>query len=435
MERSEPFSAASPAATALRLQAEAFLQKDPLNTPTRAAPSTIDPQRLVHELQVHQVELEMQNQELRESRAAMETATARYTDFYDFSPAGFVSLARNASIVQINLAGALLLGSERMALTGKGFSQFVAAPDKAVFTALLQRVFATPIKQTCEIGLVPAQAHAASMGVNEASTIVQIDAIRSADGQECRAVVVDVSARKLAEQALMDANRELARSNADLEQFAYAASHDLIEPLRSVTSAVQLLQKRYEDRLDARADEFIAHAVCGCQRMLALIADLLAFSRLGARALPHASVAMDTALAAACDNLEIGIGESQAHIVHGPLPTVLAEASQMTQLFQNLIGNAIKFRGAKSAMVQVAARKEGRDWVFSVADQGIGIALQHHERIFDLFKRLHTREEYGGTGVGLALCKKIVERHGGRIWVVSELGQGTTVFFTLPVRA
>ncbi len=261
------------------------------------------------------------------------------------------------------------------------------------------------------------------------ASISQVDV---SDQKLFTVIVRDITQRKAAEQALLATNAELARSNADLEQFAYAASHDLIEPLRSVASSVQLLQRRYVGQLDARADEFIAHAVSGATRMKTLIDDLLAFSRIGAKQGQAEEISMEHALSEALGNLDVAIVESNAKMTHGPLPNVHAHGTQITQLLQNLIANAIKFRGDKAAVVNVGAHREGSNWVFSVADQGIGIDAKHFARVFDLFKRLHTREEYAGTGIGLALCKKIVERHGGRIWVESEEGKGATFFFTLP---
>ena len=240
---------------------------------------------------------------------------------------------------------------------------------------------------------------------------------------------------KEAKRSLEDANAELSRSNAALQQFAYAASHDLQEPLRSVRSSVQLLQKRYADALDARAQEYIAHAVSGATRMERLIQDLLTFSRVSAGPQQQAELGLAEALEEARANLSTALSESEAMLTVGELPTVRADRGQIQQLLQNLIGNALKFRGPHPARVHVAAHRAGGEWVVSVKDQGIGIPPEHFSRIFELFKRLHTRDEYAGTGIGLALCQKIVERHGGRIWVESELGQGTTFFFSLPDRA
>ncbi len=227
------------------------------------------------------------------------------------------------------------------------------------------------------------------------------------------------------------AERELARSNAELEQFAYVASHDLQEPLRMVASFTQLLAKRYRGRLDADADEFIGFAVDGSTRMQRLLNDLLAYSRVGTRSKPFAMVECDSVLSDALDNLKPAIEESGALITREPLPIVRGDEVQLIQLFQNLIGNAVKFHGQEPLQVHISAKLQDGDWVFAVRDNGIGIAPEQQERIFLIFQRLHHRSEYPGTGIGLALCKRIVERHGGRIWVESEVGKGATFYFTV----
>ena len=246
------------------------------------------------------------------------------------------------------------------------------------------------------------------------------------------ASVTDISELKKVSEALSTSNQELARSNADLEQFAFAASHDLQEPLRSVTSCVQLLKKRYEGHIDARADEFIAHAVSGTTRMQQLIDDLLLYSRLSAGGQKKETEPLSTALKLALSNLSSAIEQSQADITFDDLPVVSAYKGQMAQLFQNLVANALKFRGDKKPIIHIGAKKAALDWVISVQDNGIGIEPQHYDRVFKLFQRLHTRNEIAGTGIGLTLCQKIVERHGGRIWLESEPKQGTTFFFSLP---
>jgi signal transduction histidine kinase len=225
---------------------------------------------------------------------------------------------------------------------------------------------------------------------------------------------------------------ELARSNTELEQFAYVASHDLQEPLRMVASYVQLLARRYKGKLDSEAEEFIGFAVDGSKRMQDLIQALLAYSRIGTKGRQFAPTPCEVVLQNALKNLQIAIEDSKAKITHDPLPTVMGDSIQLGQLFQNLIGNAIKFRGEKSPSVHVTAERQANEWLFSFRDDGIGIDSQYAARIFVIFQRLHTKEEYPGTGIGLALCKKIVERHSGRIWVDSEPHKGSTFRFTLP---
>ncbi|HEY2989221.1 MAG TPA: ATP-binding protein [Candidatus Binatia bacterium] len=225
---------------------------------------------------------------------------------------------------------------------------------------------------------------------------------------------------------------ELARSNAELEQFAYVASHDLQEPLRMVASYTQLLAKRYKGKLDTDADEFISYAVEGVTRMQSLILDLLSYSKLGKKEKDLEPTECSTLLTQALANLKGGIDDSGATVSSDPLPAVMADSSQLVQLFQNLIGNAIKFRNQKAPLVHVSARREGKDWLFSIADNGIGFDPQFAERIFVIFQRLHAKTDYPGTGIGLAVCKKIVERHGGRIWAKAEPGKGATFHFTIP---
>lgn len=246
--------------------------------------------------------------------------------------------------------------------------------------------------------------------------------------RELRREVVE---RRLAEEALRQKTEELARSNAELEQFAYVASHDLQEPLRMVSSYTQLLEQRYETLLDDRAKKYIYYAVDGANRMQRLITDLLSYSRVGSRAQPLALVDSHSALGEAVRNLSTAIADAQALVTNGDLPMVWADRSQLTQLFQNLIGNAIKFRGSQSPRVHVSAERRGEEWVFCVRDNGIGIEAKYFDRIFVIFQRLHSREDYPGTGIGLALCKRIVERHGGKIWVESEPGSGAAFFFSL----
>jgi len=242
----------------------------------------------------------------------------------------------------------------------------------------------------------------------------------------------NIATRKAAEKHLAMKLEELFRSNQDLEQFAAIASHDLQEPLRMVASYTQLLSRRYKGKLDSDADEFIAFAVDGATRMQQLIQDLLAYSRVSSRGAELLEISSEDALKKAIKNLGGAIQESGAVVTNDALPNVLADESQLVQLFQNLVGNAIKYQKSGAPCVHVSAVKNGnRKWMFSVKDNGLGIEPQFFERIFGMFQRLHKREEFSGTGIGLAICKKIVERHGGTISVESQPGQGSTFHFSL----
>jgi light-regulated signal transduction histidine kinase (bacteriophytochrome) len=265
---------------------------------------------------------------------------------------------------------------------------------------------------------------------------VIITAIRDGSGklQGFSKITRDITERKQSEEQLQSTLVELERSNKELEQFAYVASHDLQEPLRMVSSYTQLLAQKYEDQLDDKAKKFIGYAVDGAVRMQTLINDLLAYSRVSTQGKTLKTIDSHAALGAALRNLATTIEDNRAIVVNDDLPIVRADATQLSQLFQNLIGNAIKFQRADLPRIQISVCDLGSEWRFSVKDNGIGIEAKYAEKVFVIFQRLHTRQEYPGTGIGLAICKRIVERHGGRIWFESEPGTGSTFYFTLPKR-
>jgi PAS domain S-box-containing protein len=262
---------------------------------------------------------------------------------------------------------------------------------------------------------------------------VTLSPLESTEGVLVTAAIRDITATNTkAEALLLRKVEELKRSNEELAQFAYIASHDLQEPLRMVASYTQLLSRRYKGKLDADADEFIAFAVDGANRMQRLIQDLLAYSRVGTKGKDLVDTSSEDALQQALTNLRSAIEHGGALVTHDPLPTVLADQSQLIQLFQNLVGNAVKYQGSEVPRVHVSAARNGGDkWMFSVKDNGLGIDSKYFERIFGMFQRLHKRDEFSGTGIGLAICKKIAERHGGRISVESQPGQGSTFRFAL----
>jgi light-regulated signal transduction histidine kinase (bacteriophytochrome) len=280
---------------------------------------------------------------------------------------------------------------------------------------------------------------AAEKGRLEATQKAMINILEDFDAEKVKVEAANAELRRenaeraAAEEALREKTEALGRSNADLEQFAYVASHDLQEPLRMVSSYMQLFEKRYQGALDAQADKYIAYAVDGAKRMQALIAGLLEYSRVGRQEEAPAPVDSEQALDQALTNLRSALEDSKAVVTHDPLPRVFGNGAQITRVFQNLVGNGVKFRRPEeSPRIHVAAQLRANEALFSVRDNGIGIDPQYSERVFVIFQRLHTRTEYPGTGIGLSVCKKVVERHGGRIWLESQPAAGTTFWFTLP---
>jgi len=241
----------------------------------------------------------------------------------------------------------------------------------------------------------------------------------------------DITERKLTEMKLDEMMRKLHQSNQELEQFAYVASHDLQEPLRMITSYATLIQRKLEKNLDADSKEFFFFMTDGVKRMQILINDLLSYSRVATQTKPFEKTNLDDALDGALGNLKVTIGEKGARITRDPLPSVMCDPVQMERLFQNLVGNAMKYC-QNTPEIHISAEKKKDEWIITIRDNGIGIDPKYHEQIFGIFKRLHRRDEYSGTGIGLAVCKKTVERHGGKIWVDGKLNEGSTFYFTIP---
>ena len=571
----------------LRAAAEKKLARTP-GTPQDPAGKKAG--KIVHELQVHQIELEMQNEELKRARGALEESRDKYEDLYDFAPVGYFTLTSKGEVAEVNLAGAALLGVERPRLVGRGLGRFVAPEDLRHWDQRLASVLQSAEKQTCELAIKredgssfyarldslrlgrPAEEAAAAgvpgpairMAMSDVTERKQIedaqlfllqcgyrnaeeDFFRSlalylaqslamdfvcidrlegdglaaqtvamySDGafqddvayalkdtpcgdvvgkeiccfpsrvrrlfprdevlQKMRAesyvgttlwsfegkpigliaviarkplanprlaelvlklVAVRAAAeleRREADEALHRIAEEAERSNKDLEQFAYVASHDLQEPLRQITGFLNLLQEQYKGRLDDKADEYIHFATDGAARMARLIRDLLAYARIGQSGRQTGEVSCQETLDRALANLGAALSKSGARVTHDALPSLVADGPQVAQVFQNLVGNSLKFcREGVTPQVHVGARREGRERVLWVKDNGIGIPADQFDRVFAIFQRLHTAGQYPGTGIGLAVCKKIVERHGGRIWVESRVGEGTIFYFSMP---
>jgi PAS domain S-box-containing protein len=345
------------------------------------------------------------------------------------APDAMVLVNSGGEIVLLNIQAEKQFGYRRDELIGQQVKRIIPAgfPEQPVTDALQSAQCAQSQQIHTGIELNGRRKDGSDFPIE-----IMLSPLQSAEGTLMTVAIRDITARKKAEAHLLRKVAELNRSNQELEQFAYIASHDLQEPLRMVASYTQLLSKRYKGKLDSDADEFIAFAVDGATRMQALIQDLLAYSRVGMQATALLDTASAEALEQAVMNLHGAIEASGAQITHDALPAVLADKGQLIQLFQNLVGNAIKYHGTGVPRVHISsARNSESKWVFSVQDNGLGIEPQYFEKIFGMFQRLHGREEFAGTGIGLAICKKIVERHGGCIAVESQPGHGSTFRFDL----
>jgi PAS domain S-box-containing protein len=362
-----------------------------------------------------------------DAQLKLRESEARYRQTFELAASGICHV-RDGRFVRVNKRLCEILGYPEQELLGKHVKDISHPEDRDVTDAERARIRNGEIES----------ARFEKRYIRADGTVVwcriAIALVRDVFDMPAYEVAVfdDITDRKKAEAALHEAHEELKRSNAELEQFAYVASHDLQEPLRMVASYTQLLARRYDERLDSDAREFMSYIVDGASRMKQLIEDLLAYSRVGTKGIAFANVSAEAALRRALFNLRGGIAEAGAAVTHDPMPTLPADEVQLGQLFQNLIGNALKFRSQADPKIHIVVTESAAEFAFEVRDNGIGIEPQYFERIFMVFQRLHNKGEYPGTGIGLAICKKVVERHGGRIWVESRPGEGSSFFFTLP---
>jgi PAS domain S-box-containing protein len=353
----------------------------------------------------------------------------KYRGLLEAAPDAMVVVNQDGEIVLLNVQAEKQFGYRRNELLGQKVKNIIPEGFAERLVADGLRTAEDALAQQIGTGI---ELHGRRKDGSEFPIELMLSPLGNADGILVTAAIRDITTRKAAETHLLQKMEELNRSNEELGQFAAIASHDLQEPLRMVASYTQLLSRRYKGKLDADADEFIAFAVDGASRMQRLIQDLLAYSRVGTKGKDLSDTSGEDAFERALVNLRGAIKDSGAQVTHDPLPNVLADGMQLTQLFQNLVGNAIKYQNSGIPRIHVsAAGNGGTKWTFAVKDNGLGIDPQHFERIFGMFQRLHKRDEFAGTGIGLAICKKIVERHGGSISVESQPGQGSTFRFAL----
>ncbi|HWB59275.1 MAG TPA: ATP-binding protein [Chthoniobacteraceae bacterium] len=368
--------------------------------------------------------------ELTKEILAREKTEQKFKGLLEFAPDAIIIINASGEIVLVNSQVEKVFGWRRGELIGKKVE--ILIPERFRDKHCIHRggYFASPIARPMGAGLELYGLHSNGM---EFPLEISLSPIETGDETLAIGAIRDITERKRTEAKLAEQAAELKRSNLELEQFAYVASHDMREPLRAVSGCAQILKNNCQGKLDGNADAMIGHIVDGAKRMADIIDDLLALSSIGSKGKPFEKTEIEKPLALALKNLSVAIRERGAAIHHDALPTLPVDASQIALLFQNLIGNAIKFCDGRAPEIRVGAAKDANgSWTISVRDNGIGIEPKYFERIFGIFQRLHTRSEYPGTGIGLAICKKIVERHGGRIWPESSPGEGTVFYFTLP---
>ncbi len=385
---------------------------------------------LIEDLRIVGEDLQQQSQELIRTQSMLDREQQRYRDILDFIPDAHLVTDTEGRILEANRAASYMLSRTPEALVGGLLDQFVDPDECLPYRAALNEVVHGEDRVNCEIGMCTAEGKTFQASVTAAAEYDSEGMVA-----ELRWMIRDLSEQKAAEAELRRYADLIRQIHGDLERFTQVASHDLQEPIRTLVSYSQLLARRYRGRLDSDADDFLDFIVDGATHMQTLINDLLEYSRVTSRRGTLLPTDSEQVLGRALDKMRSIIQEQGVVVTHDPLPLVLADGAQLEQVFSSLLGNAIKFRGKEPPKIHVGACLNERNWLFSVSDNGIGIDPHYYDRIFVIFQRLHNRTAYPGTGIGLPLAKRIIERHGGRMWVQSEPGRGSTFYFTIPVQA
>jgi PAS domain S-box-containing protein len=428
---------AGKAEDALRRRAEARLiaQQKSGGEKAGARMTTADALRFAQELQIHQIELELQNEELKQARNEAEAERERYLDLYDFAPMGYFTLDGDGIISRVNLTGARVVGVERSRLLNRRFGQFISPDYLPAFDAFLKRVFEKRRKESCTISLGEAERQ---------RSYVHIEATVTGNGQECLVVVLDVTEQKKAgdelrklreelEQLVTERTARLEAANQELEAFCYSVSHDLQTPLRAIDGYSRKIMQRQGEQFDAETRNQFTIIRGSILKMGQLISDLLAFSRLRRKKLSIVAWDMETVVKEAWKELKAANpGQSMTLRMEG-LPQVTGDRELIKQVVANILANAVKFsKFRENVIVEVGGHVKGTENIYTIKDNGIGFDMAYYDKVFGMFQQLHNPDEYEGTGIGLAIGQRIINRHGGRIWAESEVGKGATFYFSLP---
>ncbi len=415
--------------TELRRRAEARLAEKRKNNGAEDPVQAAEVQRLVQELQIHQIELEMQNEELTQARDEAEAERERYLDLYDFAPLGYFTLDSGGVILQANLTGALLLGVERLRLLNRRFADFVSESDVPAFTVFLKKVFEGS-KESCDVSMDKGQRQ---------RFCAHIEATSSEDGRECRVAVFDITERKKAMDDVRELHEKLDQQNAEhiaeletanknLESFGYSISHDLQAPLRAIDGYARTILRRSGDKFDEDTRRRFEVIRDNIQKMGRLIDALLVFSHLGNQHLSSIEVDMDAVVEEVWKDLRASHPDKAITLRSEGLPPAIADKELIVQVVRNILSNAVKYAASRDeVIVGVSAYTKDNENVYFVKDNGVGFDMAYYGKMFGLFQRLHSEEEYAGTGVGLAIAHRIITKHGGRIWAESKVDEGSCV--------
>jgi PAS domain S-box-containing protein len=394
-----------------------------------------DTQWLVRELQIHQIELEMQNEQLEQARAEMQEALELYTDLYDFAPSGYFTLDRDGTIRKVNLTGSLLLGVDRSRLVNRRFGLFVAENSRLAFQVFAEKVFASQSRETCE---------AMFLREDNPPFYARIEARSSDNGQEYRAVMVNITERKEAEeeirhlnagleQRVIERTTQLEVAVKEIEAFSYSVSHDLRAPIRAMDGYSRMMLEDYGEKVDEEGRRTLKIIRSEAKRMGVLIDDLLAFSRLSRQPMVSSDVDMMALAKSVFESLAALERDRKLQLVLRPLPVIQGELAMLRQVWVNLLSNAIKYtKGREVAQIEIGAENGAKEQTYYVQDNGAGFDMRFVGKLFGVFERLHTDQEFPGTGVGLAIVQRVITRHGGRVWAEGKINEGATIYFAMP---